>query len=532
MSRFTIEAQPDTVRLSAERLAGLEAGIHQSAARLAALLAGVQGSWEGRAADAMEAEGAGLQRQLSAAAPHFVAASAAVRQFADALEDAQTVGGPRLNCRWQDATDDHAMEVRLWRTEDPTIGARGIEASNAALDDTRRALDAEFDQLMQDLHERGRRAGEQLAAATVVAIDTELARVYAGGGLDAFLLGLLGDPRAAYALQQDLPLTLLRQAFTAQLPKDSATLGRLLDTARAQGMPPLEYRKLLQAYWQAKAFERAGIDPDEWRPELGAAANRESILKGYEYYRTIFQGNPDMLWAGMANMVGPGFAAGFFDLSDTRALARALAELPGLPPDLERGLDGLANATDGQLEFYEMRFLTMQKNIFTDMAGMHEAYLAPGGMANIEEMLAANLIDARTRDAWLNIDEGSRTGNRALLAAGAEGLARREQFDIIGDDWDAMRAHPPFGDAMTYVTTVAGETSIPGTRAPGEVRPLVVTLTPDLPLPDSVNLPDLPDGWDLPDLPRIGGIDLPNLPDLPNGPNLSETPLPPDHASW
>ncbi len=75
--------------------------------------------------------------------------------------------------------------------------------------------------------------------------------------------------------------------------------------------------------------------------------------------------------------------------------------------------------------------------------------------------------------------------------------------------------------------TVAGRPSLHGARFPGEVRPLFVAVTPDLNLPDYVDLPDLPNlprvpwvGWDLPDLP-----DLPSIP-LPPDQLEVQTPLP------
>ena len=153
----------------------------------------------------------------------------------------------------------------------------------------------------------------------------------------------------------------------------------------------------------------------------------------------------------------------------------------------------------------------MQKDIFTDMGAMPEAYLdGPGGLARIQEMHEAGLIGIPTMRTWETIDLGRRTGDQQLLNQGAEGLARREQFDIIGKNLDAMRDHPPFGDAITYVFTAVGRPSVDDTRFPGEVSPLDVAVTPRrLPVPDPRDLPFVPN------FPGLPFVDVPDEVVLP-----------------
>jgi len=181
-------------------------------------------------------------------------------------------------------------------------------------------------------------------------------------------------------------------------------------------------------------------------------------------------------------------------------------DLPDLPTELLGPVEALAQASDSELAFYEERFLIMQKAIFDDMGAMHEAYLG-GGMEAIEEMLAAGIIDEDTRDSWLNVESGVRTGDASYLHEAARGLAHREQFDIIGDHWDSMRDHALTGPGVTYLMTVVGKPSLPEARFPGEVSTLIVPVTPsrvpvydpaDLPLVPGVPFFDLPDAVELP----------------------------------
>jgi hypothetical protein len=124
-------------------------------------------------------------------------------------------------------------------------------------------------------------------------------------------------------------------------------------------------------------------------------------------------------------MIGPAFYAGFTDL--------------GLVPDAVRGAviavlgrasRRLARRAGGDLGFYETTFLAMQKKIFEDQAGMHEAYLA-GGVPQIEEFYRARIIDAATLEAWRQIDAGRHGAGTAAVAAGNRMLLFREQHDII-----------------------------------------------------------------------------------------------------
>jgi hypothetical protein len=245
--------------------------------------------------------------------------------------------------------------------------------------------------------------------------------------------------------------------------------------------------------WLQQAAANAGIDLGEWNPSEGAFANEQTIEDVYRYYGDLFLQHPHLQWAAMANLIGPSFAAGFFDLDTIRdgagTMADTLDRLPQLPPGLEETRDllrDLSEASEGELAYFETTFLEMQRQIFFDQARMHEAYLS-GGLEAINELAAASQdvpgmvpIDDRTVQAWELIDEGIRSGNQDLVAEGNYLLLEREQRVIIDDFYNDMRNHnPPIGPAMTYMMTLVGDPSVPGAQSFPEVFPLDVTLTVD-----------------------------------------------------
>jgi hypothetical protein len=278
-------------------------------------------------------------------------------------------------------------------------------------------------------------------------------------------------------------------------PLNWATLGTYnpdelkfrLDLLRKMGVPPKEYKNLLQMYWVSVAAKKAGIDLSQWDPSKGADGLKDIIVKVYTYYGQLFLQNPYMQWAGMANMIGPSFAAGFFDLNLIKRVAAAMGHVPGAPVDLKL----LANLTATDLKFFETTFLNMQKDIFFDQAMMHEAYLG-GGMDSIKELREAGLINVNTENAWGQIDTGRRTGDQSLIKAGNTYLLYREQHDVIQTSYQAMYDHPVTGKAFTYVMGALGEPSIPGTKTFAEYDPLKVSF--ETPGPDRI--PFTP--WDNP----------------------------------
>lgn len=287
----------------------------------------------------------------------------------------------------------------------------------------------------------------------------------------------------------DLPLSNLdgeqSGGIHPNLSTDLATLQKLLDTARADGLDPKRYAALLQQHWLVKAANDAGIDLSTWDPSTGVSGNMQNILKVYKYYAKLFLDHPELQWAGMANMIGPSFAAGFMDLDGMKNFAGSLADkinsLPGpvrdaLPPEL-KALAAAGGLAAGELRWFENKFLAMQKHIFIDQASMHAAYLN-GGTGAIDEMRRAGLIDSRTHNAWSDIA----SGDPYRIQHGNTDLLYREQNQIIAKQYDQMyQHHGPVGPMMTYGMTVAGSASVPGTKTPGDYDPLTVRAEVTLP---------------------------------------------------
>ena len=225
----------------------------------------------------------------------------------------------------------------------------------------------------------------------------------------------------------------------------------------------------LQEAWLDRALDSAGIDRRSWRPGRGVEENRRTVEAVYGYYGRLFLEHPYLQWAGLAGMIGPAFYAGFRDLGFLPDAVRA-----AVIAVLGRASRRLARRDAGDLGFYETTFLTMQKKIFEDLAGMHEAYLA-GGVGEIEELYRARIIDAATLQAWRQIDSGRRDAAAAGVADGNRALLFREQHDIIDRFYVGMLGYRrPLGQAFTYLLTLAGAPSVPGAHSYPEQYPLRV----------------------------------------------------------
>jgi hypothetical protein len=205
----------------------------------------------------------------------------------------------------------------------------------------------------------------------------------------------------------------------------------------------------------------------------------------------------------MANLVGPMFYAGWQDMYAVRGLsddgdrARYLSELVGLPTlpgvayDAASTLSMLPGGflnpaqlaerlTSEELEWYEDKFLVMQKSIFDDLAWQHEAYLM-GGVTLMQQLRSQNMINSSTLGAWEDIA----SGDPDAVSRGNTALLRREQFDVIQPYYNEMRDHHgPVGDVATYAFSTMAEDPMPGGQAYRDYNPieLSVDLVPDIPV--------------------------------------------------
>jgi uncharacterized protein YukE len=227
------------------------------------------------------------------------------------------------------------------------------------------------------------------------------------------------------------------------------------------------YADFLGSYWNNQAMRQMGIDPSDWDTAKGTEYNWDTIRSVYDFYGQAYLANPDLQWAGMANMIGPSFAGGFRDMAMLRDLAQQITDNPAsdIPLPVLDQLEQLAGMTDQEIRYYETSMLDMNKEIFLDQARQHQAYLS-GGIDEINRLRDSGAIDPDTARAWADID----SGDPARVQEGNTVLLYREQNDIIADDYDNMRGHPG-GEAVTYMVTLAGEPSIPGARSYPEVFP-------------------------------------------------------------
>lgn len=491
---FRLDVDPDAVEASGRRLAEVGAALELEAASVVRAGSAVPSGWRGASADTVTRELAGLDREISASAPHFSHAQESLARLASTYREGEAAMVD-LNRRWEQAEavcasavagaeQRQSAELRVVPTglppEDRALlrqdAARAADlatsAAAAELASAKRSLQAEFAELGAALRRATARTGVEIAGATAVPVPAlrlqAAVMTRALGGL--FGLGYpTVDASAFYA--GSLPLAdLLRQL--AAPPADRAALAQLLDRARSAGLPPPDYAVALRGSWTAVAFEEAGIDPALWRPELGAEANREIIEKVYEYYGKLYLDNPYLHRAGMASLIGPSFAAGFFDLNllQRSADVDARTGAPGLPP----GLEAFAAAGAADVRWYEQKFLTVQRDSFLDQAMMHEAY-RDGGLAAIRELAAASQLPPEMVRAWEDIDAGGRTGDAAARERGNTALLDREQFQIIANSCDRMRERPVAGRAVTFMMTLVGGPSIPGAQGCADVFPSPVS---------------------------------------------------------
>jgi hypothetical protein len=296
-------------------------------------------------------------------------------------------------------------------------------------------------------------------------------------------------PAAADAWLRSLPAE-ERVAVAAAADRfDGTAIGGAID----RWMATLEGEPLREIY-VARAALTAGIDMDAWNPSLGLAPNAATVEAVYEYYAELYRSDTDRLWwSGMAALIGPSFYGGFQDLDTFRSMLGmidAVAASPigaGLPPGVRPVAELGSDAMSAELLWYQVRLLSMQKEIFIDMAAAHEAYL-DGGIDTIERFYVNDPhgFGSQSIDAWRQIDNGWRTGDVDLVASGNATLLLREQQQVIADDYDRMRDRAVTGEAVTWAMTLVGAPSVPGASTYPQVFPLTVEIKPSVSTPKRV----------------------------------------------
>ena len=481
MSHYRLDVDPGPVEQAARRLDRAGEALDAAGRRAQGTAAGWAAGWRGAAATAATAEVQGLTGLLSKGAAALQAAAGALTRLAEDYRDALEAELPALDRRRERVQDaraaargaaQQAFEVTL----SGVTSLERVDALPAATADRERrlasaaateaaelrAVDAAYDALVDRLRARSRQTGAALAADPPVPVPPLAAATYALPGPFAGLAAGLLD--AAGALAGVLALGSLSVRLQDP-PEDAEELAALLEQARAAGLPPTAYQEVLREHWLAQALQAACISPQDWDPSLGAQANRANVEKVYAYYASLYLQDPDLQWSGMAAMIGPSFAAGFLDLAMLRRLSDEVPEAlrPALPP----GVPELGDLTAAEIRYYETALLTMQQKIFRDQGVQHQAY-ADGGMAAIQELAAADLVSPTSLRAWQDIA----SGDPARVSEGNTYHLYREQYEIIGDPYDQMRAHFPTGPVVTAAMTFAGSPSIPGARSYPDVFPV------------------------------------------------------------
>lgn len=229
--------------------------------------------------------------------------------------------------------------------------------------------------------------------------------------------------------------------------------------------------RALKEHWLAAAHQRGGIDAASWDITRGLdAANRKAVYAVPAYYAKLYSIDQAFNWSGMASMIAPSFVAGMEDTHDAaQLLTRMQHALDRVPLVGER----LARAPAYYAEFstrLEQRLMSMQRQIFEDQAMMHEAYLGDG-MRGVKELHRTGLIDDHARDAWQVIDAARVTRDPGWIAAGNLALLRREQLQLIEDDYDLIRTAAS-GHLATFGLSNLGRNAIPGVEPMTQYRPL------------------------------------------------------------
>lgn len=160
-------------------------------------------------------------------------------------------------------------------------------------------------------------------------------------------------------------------------------------------------------YYTSQAFGNAGIGKDDWQPSEGFLHNKPIIQKIYQYYTDTYNKIPlKFLWAGLGKMAGG-------------VVLSSMDNLESISGDTETPVPEL---------------ITIGKNIFLDLAWLHEAFL---------EDPAKAIALAKKHDVYLT-SQGkmpAQSYERALtlmnaddadsIAEGNKMLLQNEQHDII-----------------------------------------------------------------------------------------------------
>ena len=457
----------------------------RTAARQLHAEAGAAAGWRGEAAVAFRAAVAQDHSLMVDGAGALEQAAAALKRLSTTLSDAQQLVRElaREVVEAEEAADHAAARAAIARM---SAIAAGVELALAGPDPGAALQNAAAD------------ASDDAAVADTAAGD---ARAHAEA------VRARNTRRAQEAvddvLREDRATAAALDAATQAAPLAGVPVGA---PTAATGFAQVALAGLSIEQWREIAYWRAGIDPDAWRPEDGLLENDAIVQAVYRYYGDLYIDNPELQWAGMANIVGPMFYGGWQDIYAIRQIADPAERaeylsrwvgLPTFPDQVYDAADAIGHVIPGgflnpvhlaehltadELEWYEDRFLMMQREIFDDLAWQHEAFVL-GGAPLMSQIAARNPSELLPRDvdAWEDIG----SGDAERIQQGNADLLLREQERVIQDDYDAMREHHgPVGDVFTYGFSTMAENPMPGGQAYRDYDPieLTVDLVPDVPV--------------------------------------------------
>src|SRR5262249_45634498 len=95
-----------------------------------------------------------------------------------------------------------------------------------------------------------------------------------------------------------------REAYTGEVEKKQCPKKPVAGAAVVGCSGSRPTAPLTKAEWQKKSLAAAGIDKANWIPDKGFEYNRGNVKKVYAYYASLYNQNPNLLWAGMAKLAG------------------------------------------------------------------------------------------------------------------------------------------------------------------------------------------------------------------------------------
>src|SRR5699024_10969626 len=142
------------------------------------------------------------------------------------------------------------------------------------------------------------------------------------------------------------------------------------------------------------------------------------LIDSYSYYEHLQLTHHELQWAGMGGLVGGDFGGGLLDfelmtnayefdgISDAaNAVVQQVLSAGGeqaaqqLPEGLRALAEVGATVTPDDLHWVIGMILVMQKNIFSDLMPMHQAYVTED-LPALEENKRAELFGAEILNAW------------------------------------------------------------------------------------------------------------------------------------